>query len=89
MATKTSILDRERLNLRKPLEKVFEEYFASLEGEVPQNLYSTVTVEVEKLLLDFVILREGSQRKAFKVLGLSLSSIRKKVALYKNELLES
>ena len=89
MAIKTSQLERGRLNLSKPLEQVFEEYFASLAGETPKNLYKTMLGELELLLLNRVMFHEqGNQSQTAKTLGLSKSSVRNKIAFYKIDCLE-
>ncbi|NOQ36992.1 MAG: Fis family transcriptional regulator [Methylococcaceae bacterium] len=61
-----------------------ELYFAQLKGHDAANLYNLVISEVEKPLLATVLKHSGyNQSKAAKVLGLSRSTLRKKMDSYK------
>lgn len=56
------------------------DYFAQLNGHPAANLYDMVINEVEKPLLETTLLHSGqNQTKAAKALGLSRSTLRKKL----------
>lgn len=58
-------------------------YFARLDGHEATNLYAMVIHEVEKPLIETVMEQCGhNQSKAAQVLGLSRSTLRKKMAQY-------
>ncbi len=58
-------------------------YFAQLKGHHTADLYNLVMREVEKPLLESVLIECGyNQSKAAKMLGLSRSTLRKKLELY-------
>jgi len=60
-----------------------EDYFANLNGHDSSGLYQLVLSEVEKPLLETALKHsEFNQSKAAKVLGLSRSTLRKKLELY-------
>jgi len=60
-----------------------EDYFANLNGHESSGLYQLVLSEVEKPLLETALKHsEFNQSKAAKVLGLSRSTLRKKLELY-------
>lgn len=55
-------------------------YFARLDGHEPTNLYAMVLSEVEKPLIETVLEQCGhNQSKAAQILGLSRSTLRKKM----------
>ena len=57
-----------------------EQYFVNLEGHEPTDLYDLFIREIEKPFLQAVLLFSGdNQTKAAKVLGVSRSTIRKKI----------
>jgi len=58
-------------------------YFDQLNGHEAAGLYEMVIAEVEKPLLESVLAYTGqNQSKAAKMLGLSRSTLRKKMELY-------
>jgi Fis family transcriptional regulator len=58
-------------------------YFAQLKGHDTADLYNLVLSEVEKPLFETVLAECGhNQSKAAKMLGLSRSTLRKKLAVY-------
>ncbi|MCG8426324.1 MAG: DNA-binding transcriptional regulator Fis [Chromatiales bacterium] len=58
-------------------------YFKQLDGHSASNLYQMVLAEVEKPLLETVMQHtEGNQSRASTILGISRSTLRKKLALY-------
>ncbi len=60
-----------------------ENYFSQLNGHDACAVYQMVLTEVEKPLLETVLKHCGqNQSKAAKTLGLSRSTLRKKMALY-------
>lgn len=65
------------------VEEAVELYFAQLKGHDAANLYNLVISEVEKPLLATVLKHSGyNQSKAAKFLGLSRSTLRKKMDSY-------
>jgi Fis family transcriptional regulator len=60
-----------------------EQYFTQLNGHDPVGLHTLVISEVEKPLLEAALEHSGhNQTKAAKVLGLSRSTLRKKLEHY-------
>jgi Fis family transcriptional regulator len=60
-----------------------EDYFAHLNGHDPSGLYQLVLTEVEKPLLETALKHSDyNQSKAAKSLGLSRSTLRKKLEHY-------
>ncbi len=60
-----------------------EDYFAHLNGHDSSGLYNLVLAEVEKPLLETALKHsDHNQSKAAKILGLSRSTLRKKLELY-------
>lgn len=60
-----------------------EDYFAHLNGHESSGLYSLVLAEVEKPLLETALKHSDfNQSKAAKILGLSRSTLRKKLEQY-------
>ena len=82
--------DSEKIDNQPPIplsaqvEQAVELYFAQLKGHDTANLYNLVISEVEKPLLESALKHSGyNQTKAAKVLGLSRSTLRKKMDRYK------
>lgn len=66
------------------VENAIEEYFANLDGELPINIYQMVIREVEIPLINIVLKHaNGNQRKAANLLGVSRTTLRKKILEYK------
>jgi len=60
-----------------------DSYFEQLDGHAASNLYQLVMAEVEQPLLETVMQHtKGNQTQAAKVLGISRSTLRKKLAIY-------
>ena len=58
-------------------------YFDQLDGHPASDLYAMVMAEVEKPLITAVMIHCGhNQTKAAKVLGMSRSTLRKKIEFY-------
>ena len=65
------------------VKKMVEQYFFQLNGYDVNNLYTMVLGEVEKPLIETTLNYCGqNQTKAAKILGLSRSTLRKKIELY-------
>lgn len=71
------------LPLCKHLEKALHDYFVNLDGDMPVNLYQMVLEQVEPPLLQKVMhYVDHNQSKAADVLGISRSTLRKKLKQY-------
>lgn len=69
--------------LRHQVETVLDDYFATLDGELPCDLYDVVMGEVEQPLLRSVMSYVGNnQSQAADVLGISRGTLRKKLKHY-------
>ncbi|MET0118482.1 MAG: DNA-binding transcriptional regulator Fis [Sedimenticola sp.] len=69
--------------LRECVRDAMTSYFRQLDGHTASDLYQMVISEVEKPLLETVMLHtEGNQTKAASALGISRSTLRKKLAHY-------
>lgn len=69
--------------LSAQVKETVEHYFAQLNGHDTSGLHAMVISEVEKPLIEAALHYCGqNQTKASKVLGLSRSTLRKKVELY-------
>ncbi len=72
--------------LKEQVRMALERYFVQLDGEPVVGLYAMVIAEVEKPLIEAVLAYTGgNQSKAARVLGLSRSTLRKKMQQYKIE----
>lgn len=75
--------DKPDLVLSDHVRLAMRTYFARLDGHEATNLYAMVINEVEKPLIETVLEQCGhNQSKAAQVLGLSRSTLRKKMAQY-------
>ena len=79
--------DLKALNRRKPLRKHTEEalnqYFKSLNGDRPGDLYELVLGEVEEPLFKAVMdYTHGNQSQAAGILGINRGTLRKKLKTY-------
>ncbi len=71
------------ITLSTHVKQAVELYFAQLNGHAAANLYDMVLSEVEKPLLETTLQQTGyNQTKAAKALGLSRSTLRKKLEHY-------
>lgn len=69
--------------LRECVRDALSNYFTQLNGHSAANLYQMVMAEVEQPLLETIMQHtEGNQTLAAKVLGISRSTLRKKLAHY-------
>lgn len=73
-----------RIPLSAQVKESLEHYFSQLNGHDVIGMHAMVISEVEKSLIEVVLNHCGkNQTKASKVLGLSRSTLRKKIELYK------
>lgn len=69
--------------LSNHVKQAVNDYFSQLNGHAAADLYAMVISEVEKPLLETTLLHSGqNQTKAAKALGLSRSTLRKKLDQY-------
>ena len=69
--------------LRNVTEEALDNYFASLNGSKPSELYSLVIQEVEAPLCKAVMnYTKGNQSKAAEMLGINRGTLRKKLRIY-------
>ena len=71
------------LPLHECVRHAVDAYFKNLNGHPAQSLYALLLSEVEKPLLESVMQHTGSnQSRSAEVLGISRSTLRKKLKLY-------
>jgi Fis family transcriptional regulator len=69
--------------LHKHAEDALNQYFASLNGDRPGDLYDLVIGEVERPLFKVVLdYTDGNQSKAAGILGINRGTLRKKLRSY-------
>ena len=69
--------------LKDAVSALLDEYFNSLKGENPENVYNLVLTEVEyPLILAVMKFTNNNQSHAAKILGLNRGTFRKKMAFY-------
>ena len=69
--------------LRKVTEEALRNYFASLNGHKPNELYTLVLSEVEAPLFKSVMnYTGGNQSRAAQILGINQGTLRKKLRTY-------
>lgn len=70
--------------LREAVQNSLNDYFEQLEGEPAVDLYDLVLHQVERPMLEAVLLRtKGNQSKAARWLGISRNTLRKLMEKYK------
>ncbi len=73
----------EQPTLRESVNTAIKNYFDSLDGQTPSDLYEMVLAEVEAPLLERVMeYTRGNQTKAAIILGLNRGTLRKKLKIY-------
>ena len=69
--------------LREQVRTALKNYFQQLNGHGANNLHQMVMAEVERPLLESTMeYTGGNQSRAAEILGISRSTLRKKLALY-------
>ncbi|MEM7611306.1 MAG: DNA-binding transcriptional regulator Fis [Pseudomonadota bacterium] len=64
-------------------ESALQDYFSTLNGTVPGDLYGLVLSEVERPLLRKVLeFTDGNQSRAAEILGINRGTLRKKLKTY-------
>ena len=75
-----------KIPLFKQVSEAVDCYFSNLNGETVSNLHDMVISEVEKGLLQAVLGKtESNQSEAARILGISRTTLRKKMDLYEIE----
>jgi Fis family transcriptional regulator len=78
-----SSIERRREPLGGSVKTALKLYLAALDGRSPGPIYNMVIAEVERPMLEVVMQYvNGNQSRAAQILGISRSSIRKKLKLY-------
>ncbi len=78
----TTTLDKS-ITLNGSVKHALDNYFSNLDGHEPSNLYQLLLEEVEKPLLERVLLHtSGNQTKTATILGISRGTLRKKLKQY-------
>ena len=74
---------RSKKPLRKHTEEALQQYFKSLNGDRPGELYDLVLGEVEEPLFKAVMdYTDGNQSQAAGILGINRGTLRKKLRTY-------
>ena len=69
--------------LSRYIRRSLKQYFEDLNGAEPSDLYDQMTQEMERHLFDYVMKHTGGNRShAAAILGMSRSTLRKKLTLY-------
>ena len=69
------------------IRRSLERYFKDLDGERPAPIYDMVLKNVEKPMLETILSKaEGNQTVAADMLGITRSTLRKKIQLYRIKL---
>ena len=75
--------DKSKKTLHKHTEEALEQYFESLNGDRPGDLYDLVMGEVERPLFKAVMdYTHGNQSQAAGILGINRGTLRKKLRTY-------
>ena len=77
---------RQKEPLRDAVRDALTHYFDQLDGTAPNDLHQLVMQQVEQPLFEVVMQHTGgNQSKAAMLLGISRSTLRKKLAMYEIE----
>ena len=83
---RATIRSRQKEPLRESVRDALAHYFEQLDGTAPNDLYQLVMQQVEQPLFEVAMQHTGgNQSKAAGLLGISRSTLRKKLALYEIE----
>jgi len=75
--------ERRRAPLGSTVKTALELYFRNLDGHSPGSIYQMVIAEVERPMFETVMdYVKGNQSRASQILGISRSTLRKKLKLY-------
>ena len=75
--------NKQNIPLRDYVSSVVDNYFSTLQGEIPENVYQMVLTEVEQPLIEAFIKFTGqNQSQAAQILGINRGTFRKKLAFY-------
>ena len=75
--------DKRSEPLRECVRSALESYFQQLDGHAVAGLHQMVLAEVEQPLFETVMRHtEGNQTRAAAILGISRSTLRKKLSIY-------
>ncbi|MEE4245810.1 MAG: DNA-binding transcriptional regulator Fis [Kangiellaceae bacterium] len=81
--TMTTAPVNQQPTLRESVNVAIKNYFDSLDGQTPSELYEMVLAEIEAPLLERVMeFTRGNQTKAAIILGLNRGTLRKKLKIY-------
>jgi len=71
-------------NIKQSIQQSLTTYFETLDGATPTNVYDLVISQVEKPLLEIILIQtKGNQSKAAQWLNLSRNTLRKLLAKHK------
>lgn len=74
---------QEKVSFSTHVTKMLDEYFANLGGQAPANIYNMVLEQVEKPLLEkIMVYTRNNQSKAANILGISRGTLRTKLKRY-------
>lgn len=63
--------------------QTLQHYFATLEGEIPSDVYQMVISQVEKPMIEFVLQEtQFNQSRSAEILGINRNTLRKKIQTY-------
>lgn len=75
--------ERRREPLGSTVRNALKLYFSNLEGQNPSSIYQMVIAEVERPMFETVMeYVNGNQSRASQILGISRSTLRKKLKIY-------
>ena len=78
---------RQSNEIADTVRRSLEKYFRDLDGEKPRSVYDMVIRNVERPLLEVVLVRaEGNQTIAAQMLGINRNTLRKKMQTLKIKL---
>jgi len=78
-----TIEDRRREPLNSTVKTALKLYFRNLNGHNPGPIYQMVVAEVERPMFETVMeYVNGNQSRASQILGISRSTLRKKLTIY-------